>query len=408
VFDPPPKAFNPPPKNLDSGAETMDSRLAALRIMSPVEVAAHQGLPPPRAIVDPDSPAAPAEPVPAPRPSPSLRPSTASRTASPRSVSFRIDEEAAVAALDEGEEAPRSLADYVLSKASTNAAPSPRAKAGGAAVVASVADTIKKLAAAAAAANQKGATTQKSAIVPAAQNVELHDLIRTHQREAPTDPTVPALDKHSRILKSRPRNANNRRSPQASESSQQPSDTPPPPPNDTQPNTCARCARGIEDTWFRLSDGRQVHVECFSCQGCGALIDDGVYVLDAGVEFHPQCVPPAPPPVVVSVSPAPSEHSSSQGRVRGPRAPRRDECCDRCAAVLIGPRFQLTNGKQYHPQCFACAGCGQRFDEGSYVCFEGHEYHHHCVDTRHNNSSNSSQPLRQQQQQQEEDEEDAL
>ncbi|KAJ2444661.1 hypothetical protein GGF42_006239, partial [Coemansia sp. RSA 2424] len=268
VFDPPPKAFNPPSKNLDSDAETMDSRLAALRIMSPVEVAAHQGLPPPRAIVDPDSPAAPAEPVPAPRPSPSLRPSTASRTASPRSVSFRIDEEAAVAALDEEEEAPRSLADYVLSKASTTAAAAPRAKAGGAAVVASVADTIKKLAAAAAAANQKGATTQKSAIVPAAQNVELHDLIRMHQREAPTDPTVPALDKHSRILKSRPRNANNRRGPQASESSQQPSDTPPPPPpNDTQPNTCARCARGIEDTWFRLSDGRQVHVECFSCQG---------------------------------------------------------------------------------------------------------------------------------------------
>ncbi|KAJ2438880.1 LIM and senescent cell antigen-like-containing domain protein 2, partial [Coemansia sp. RSA 2424] len=162
------------------------------------------------------------------------------------------------------------------------------------------------------------------------------------------------------------------------------------------------------DTWFRLSDGRQVHVECFSCQGCGALIDDGVYVLDAGVEFHPQCVPPAPPPVVVSVSPVPSEHSSSQGRVRGPRAPRRDECCDRCAAVLTGPRFQLTNGKQYHPQCFACAGCGQRFDEGSYVCFEGHEYHHHCVDTRHNNSSSNQPPRQQQQQQQEEDEEDAL
>ncbi|KAJ2688303.1 LIM and senescent cell antigen-like-containing domain protein 2 [Coemansia spiralis] len=311
--------------------------LPALRIMSPVEVAAHQGLPPPRAIVDPAAPP-PDAPQPAPRPSPAP-----SRTASPRSVSFRVDEP----------EEPRSLADYVLSRASST----PRAKPG---ALPSVADTIKKLAAAG-----SGSVAARAApVLP-----ELQDLVRTHQRDAPTDPTVPALDRHSRILKSRPRNAN-RRQPTAA--------SPEPAPAPVAPNACARCARAIEDTWFRLSDGRQVHVECFSCQGCQRLIDDGVYVLDAGVEFHPQCVPPAPPPVV-SVSPVPSEHSS-QGRVRGPRAPRRDEACDRCHAVLAGPRFQLTNGKQYHPECFACAGCAQRFDEGSYVCFEGNEYHHHCVD----------------------------
>ncbi|KAJ2823028.1 LIM and senescent cell antigen-like-containing domain protein 2, partial [Coemansia furcata] len=364
----------------DAG-EPLDARLAGLRIMSPVEVAAHQGLPPPRAIVDPDSPAAPAEspslgiPQAAPRPSPSLRPSPAlrpspSRTASPRSVSFRIDEPPAVADIDvvdvAEEEAPRSLADYVLSKASTTA----RAKPG---VVASVADTIKKLADAAAAA-QSGSTKRAGPAPAPVPLPELHDLIRTHQRDAPTDPTVPALDKHSRILKSRPRNAN-RRQPTATSPEQQQQQPQEPP---VVANECARCSRGIDDTWFRLSDGRQVHVECFTCQGCRALIDDGVYVVDAGVEFHPQCVPPAPPPVV-SVSPVPSQHSSD-GRVRGPRAPQRRDECDRCRAVLAGPRFQLTNGKQYHPECFACAGCAQRFDEGSYVCFEGNEYHHHCVD----------------------------
>ncbi|KAJ2816342.1 hypothetical protein FBU31_006613, partial [Coemansia sp. 'formosensis'] len=169
----------------DAG-EPLDARLSGLRIMSPVEVAAHQGLPPPRAIVDPDSPAAPAESPPplgipqaAPRPSPSLRPSTASRTASPRSVSFRIDEPpAAVVEVEvvDVEAQPRSLADYVLSKASTTA----RAKPG---VVASVADTIKKLADAAA---QSGSVKRTG---PAVALPELHDLIRTHQRDAPTDPT---------------------------------------------------------------------------------------------------------------------------------------------------------------------------------------------------------------------------
>ncbi|KAJ2004328.1 hypothetical protein H4R26_002576 [Coemansia thaxteri] len=353
-------------------------RVAAPRVMSPGEVAAQQGLPPPRSIVDPASAAAPVEspadtaPLrPAPRPplSPSLRSaaSPASRTASPRSVSFRFDEQpvsaAATTAVEEELDEPRSLADYVLSKASGTVRPKPG-------VVATVADTIKKLADSAASSGPAVPRRPPPAATAAVALPELHDMLRTHQREPPTDPTVPALDHHSRILKSRPRNTNRRHPPALA--------SPEPVAEPVAPNVCARCAKGIEDTWFRLSDGRQVHVECFSCQGCSALIDDGVYVLEGGIEFHPQCVPPAPPPIV-SVSPVPSSHSS-QGRVRGPRAPRREETCDRCRAVLAGPRFQLTNGKQYHPECFACAGCGQRFDEGSYVCFEGHEYHHHCVD----------------------------
>ncbi|KAJ2743036.1 hypothetical protein GGI20_004050 [Coemansia sp. BCRC 34301] len=339
-----------------SPVSSVSDSLGALRIMSPVEVAAHQGLPPPPAIVDPDSPAAPAE---AP---PSTVSAPASRTASPRSVSFRTEPDEIK--VNEPDTAPKSLADYVLSKAST--ASSPRAKLGPMVSVSSVADTVKRLAAAGSQKSTARPSPPAAAAAAAAPLPDLRDLIRTHQRQAPTDPTVPALDRHSHILKSRPRNTNRRHQSTAASPEQEESPV-------VVPNTCARCERAIEDTWFRLSDGRQVHVECFSCQTCGALIDDGVYVLDNGVEFHPQCVPPAPPPRV-TVDPEPL------GRIRGPRAPRREEACDRCHQPLAGPRFQLTNGKQYHPQCFACAGCHQRFDEGSYVCFEGNEYHHHCVD----------------------------
>ncbi|KAJ1806616.1 LIM and senescent cell antigen-like-containing domain protein 2, partial [Coemansia sp. RSA 2599] len=297
------------------------------------------------------------------------------------------------------EEPTKSLADYVLSKASTA-----RSKVR----LPSVADAIKKFSGNALSggapsaknmAKGSGGSSSARETVDKSQIPGIQDLIRTHQRKPPTEPTIPALDKHSRILKSRPRN-NNRRRPsqspaviqqevgamqqeqvdeeyardqqqQRSEGEEQQPEQP------LAPNQCARCKNNIEDTWFRLSDGRQVHVECFTCQGCDKLIDDGVYVLENGIEFHPACVPPSPP--VVSVSPVPSTTSSSN-RVRGPRDIRREESCDRCHAVLSGPRFQLTNGKQYHPECFACAGCGQRFDEGSYVCFEGQEYHHQCVE----------------------------
>ncbi|KAJ2542626.1 LIM and senescent cell antigen-like-containing domain protein 1 [Coemansia sp. RSA 1822] len=414
------------------------------RIMSPVEVAAKEGLPMPRHIVDPDIGAIsrsesqptvasdvrahpPSPPVsrrsgpqsrvvsgsglrsklnPMVTPidthvmplSPSLKNpnSPTARTASPRSVSFRIEEapqsrmhqEYTVAEAVEPEvsepkvaepeiaepeiaepQAPlatRSLADYVLSKASTT---KPKTK------LPSVADTIKKFSGAGL--KVHGSISQRP--VERAQLPELQDMIRTHHREPPTEPTIPALNHHSKLLKSRPRNTNRRR----------PSHTPVTEPQATEPeaavdpeqfvpNQCARCSSAIADTWFRLSDGRQVHVECFTCQGCEQLIDDGVYVVENNIEFHPQCVPPSPP--IVSVSPVPSSAPSS--RMAKPRGPRdqRQESCDRCHATLSGPRFQLTNGKSYHPECFACAGCNQRFDEGSYVCFEGQEYHHQCVD----------------------------
>ncbi|KAJ2496406.1 hypothetical protein GGH96_005850, partial [Coemansia sp. RSA 1972] len=388
------------------------------RIMSPVEVAAKEGLPMPRHIVDPDIGAIsrsesqptvandvrahpPSPPVSRSGPqsrvvsgsglrsklnpmvtpidthmplSPSLKNpnSPTARTASPRSVSFRIEEapqsrmhqEYTVAEAEpvESEEtitepqaplATHSLADYVLSKASTT---KPKTK------LPSVADTIKKFSGAGL--KVHGSISQRP--VERAQLPELQDMIRTHHREPPTEPTIPALNHHSKLLKSRPRNANRRRPSHTPVT--EPQVTEPEPAVDAEqfvPNQCARCTNSIADTWFRLSDGRQVHVECFTCQGCEQLIDDGVYVVENNIEFHPQCVPPSPP--IVSVSPVPSSAPSS--RMAKPRGPRdqRQESCDRCHATLSGPRFQLTNGKSYHPECFACAGCNQRFDEGSYV-----------------------------------------
>ncbi|KAJ1768625.1 hypothetical protein IW138_003383 [Coemansia sp. RSA 986] len=425
----------------DSAVALMSNKLGALsintglapdvdlvRIMSPVEVAEKEGLPPPRPIVDPDlgaisrsesqvSDVRPRHeaPVAAARPplSPSLKNpnSPTARTASPRSVSFRIDEppisesrisednvddnvdvteQRSVTLAPAPAPVTRTLADYVRSKATTPAKSHTR--------MPSVAETIKKFSTSTTAARDPNTTSTAAAAatLDKSQLPGLDDLLRTHQREPPTEPTIPTIDKHSKVLKSRPRNQKRRRPSQtpaaiqegvadassirSNGSCQQPladngvsEDM-----DQFTPNQCARCTDAIDDTWFRLSDGRQVHVECFTCQGCQALIDDGVYVVEDNIEYHPQCVPPAPP--IVSVSPVPSSHSSVAMKPRGPRAPRREEACDRCRAPLSGPRFQLTNGKQYHPECFACAGCSQRFDEGSYVCFEGQEFHHQCVE----------------------------
>ncbi|KAJ2557498.1 hypothetical protein EV175_001310 [Coemansia sp. RSA 1933] len=390
-----------------------------VRIMSPVEVAEKEGLPPPSRVVDPDlgaisrsesqvsesRPTRIEAPVPAMRPplSPSLKNpnSPTARTSSPRSVSFRFDEESIAADVAEPRSvtlepppapATRTLADYVRSKPPAPAKPHTR--------MPSVAETIKKFSSAPDAVQPSRAAA--AATLDRTQLPGLDDLLRTHQREPPKEPTIPTIDRHSKVLKSRPRNQKRRRPSQTPAAinegthSSLPMEEEQPNPEADQfaPNQCARCADAIDDTWFRLSDGRQVHVECFTCQGCRALIDDGVYVVEDGVEFHPQCVPPAPP--IVSVSPVPSSRSSVAAKPRGPRAPRREEPCDRCRVPLSGPRFQLTNGKQYHPNCFVCAGCDQRFDEGSYVCFENQEFHHDCVPAfataAAKNGSSSSDP----------------
>ncbi|KAJ1674671.1 hypothetical protein EV182_002805, partial [Spiromyces aspiralis] len=285
------------------------------------------------------------------------------------------------------------------------------------------------------------ARNSSSAVVAAMQKdgrnmPELQDMIRTHVQPAPDKPTVPRLDTHSEMLRSRPRPVNRRPPtnaqaaiPGANNNSSNssgggknnnsngsggatshkplpsrprsrpagPSPMPPPrskprtPASPALPNQCSKCQKPVGETWFRLSDGRQIHPECFKCHACQTAIEDGVYVLEDDREYHPHCVPPSPPIVSVSSNAAASLQddggttgSNSGGGQAGSRPslfapPPPEEYCDRCSQVLNGPRFLLSNHKKYHPECFSCAGCGEQFAEGSYVCFEGHEYHRRCV-----------------------------
>ncbi|KAJ1920077.1 hypothetical protein H4219_001606 [Mycoemilia scoparia] len=248
---------------------------------------------------------------------------------------------------------------------------------------------------------------------------ELEDMIRSHVQPAPTKNTVPLLDAHNEMLRSRPRpggrrlptnvsstddsnkqqQQQQRRHPLPSRPKSRPTPKGPSPmplpksrsghqkqaPSPTQalPNHCSKCQSPVGETWFRLSDGRQIHPECFFCSACKKTIDDGVYVLEDGCEYHPECVPPEPPVVSVSSRPS-SRNRSGYGDNYGSKAslfsaPPPEDYCDKCDQVLSGPRFHLSNGKKYHPECFSCAGCNERFDEGSYVLFEGKEYHNNCM-----------------------------
>ncbi|PVU85567.1 hypothetical protein BB559_006962 [Furculomyces boomerangus] len=199
-------------------------------------------------------------------------------------------------------------------------------------------------------------------------------------------------------------------------------------------NSCSYCKLEIEDTWFNFHDGRKLHPHCFVCYTCKKTIDDGIYVMDAKKEYHPACVPVTPPVLSVEDVPprnksngnindsTPQDHkptnlkrmttinrkksmvknrkSTNNVTTTNQNVPKPavdsdveledqddtesvvsdvDEECDRCGNVIDGPRFYLTSGKKYHPDCFACFGCNERFDEGSYISYEGYEYHHHCV-----------------------------
>ncbi|KAJ1949939.1 hypothetical protein EC988_004571, partial [Linderina pennispora] len=104
----------------------------------------------------------------------------------------------------------KSLADYVLSKASGTR----KAKS----TLPSVADTIKKFSASAFLSESGDGTgtagrrskPKRQPTVDKSQLPELRDMIRTHHREPPTKPTIPVLEKHSKLLKGRPRNGNRR------------------------------------------------------------------------------------------------------------------------------------------------------------------------------------------------------
>ncbi|PVU94607.1 hypothetical protein BB561_002416 [Smittium simulii] len=183
-----------------------------------------------------------------------------------------------------------------------------------------------------------------------------------------------------------------------------------------------------QDTWFNLNDNRKIHIECFYCPKCENPIDDGIYVIKKGKEYHPGCLPQSPPIISIETIPIKNLKRSTTIKSRKPVAAPRPtatlkseashlqksrasiksilkrssansdellfsdvdseysinlsdtaDACDNCGLEILGPRFCLTSGKLYHPECFICTGCNERFEEGSYVSYEGSEYHHHCV-----------------------------
>ncbi|PVV04174.1 hypothetical protein BB560_001318 [Smittium megazygosporum] len=224
----------------------------------------------------------------------------------------------------------------------------------------------------------------------------------------------------------------------------------------TPPNHCTRCKQPLSDTWFNLDNGRKIHPECFTCPGCTNPIQDGIYVIGHGKEYHPGCLPQSPPVISIEKiplknlkrsttkrgkktenspvpAPRPSQRiksfaslkksrSSLKGELNASESSNRkssnseellfsdvesdygssfteNDTCDRCHNEILGPRFCLTSGKLYHPECFICAGCKERFEEGSYISYDGLEYHHHCVpviianDTAANEANNMSRTI---------------
>ncbi|KAI0229604.1 LIM and senescent cell antigen-like-containing domain protein 2 [Massospora cicadina] len=140
---------------------------------------------------------------------------------------------------------------------------------------------------------------------------------------------------------------------------------------------CNKCEVAILDTWFKLPDGRVLHRECFQCQHCKQMIEDGKYSVYDGQEYHTD----------VSL-PSLAKAYFIQCLLQLPISPMSDasldpeDFCDRCNSAIVGPCFTLTNGRQYHPNCFICAGCQKRFDQGTYVSQGDKEYHRQCVPKR--------------------------
>ncbi|KAJ9062246.1 Transforming growth factor beta-1-induced transcript 1 protein [Entomophthora muscae] len=127
---------------------------------------------------------------------------------------------------------------------------------------------------------------------------------------------------------------------------------------------CSKCRLGISDTWFKLPDGRVLHKECFQCYQCQKVIEDGKYSVYDDHEYHTDCLLQLPTSPMSDASLDP------------------EDFCDRCNLVINGPCFTLTNGRQYHPNCFICAGCKKRFEQGTYVSQGDKEYHRECVPKR--------------------------
>ncbi|KAI8866930.1 hypothetical protein GQ42DRAFT_104199, partial [Ramicandelaber brevisporus] len=125
---------------------------------------------------------------------------------------------------------------------------------------------------------------------------------------------------------------------------------------------CSRCREPLGASYVVLNDGCHLHNECFRCAECNLGFEDGFYIPDEGKFYHSRCL-----------------EQLQSSRQKPPVNQQRKSKCDRCQQEMRGPCFHLSNGRQYHPHCFHCAGCHRQFDEGSYVSSGGKEYHRHCL-----------------------------
>ncbi|OLY85735.1 hypothetical protein AYI68_g67 [Smittium mucronatum] len=211
--------------------------------------------------------------------------------------------------------------------------------------------------------------------------------------------------------------------------------------SDTEDDNCAKCNKKIFNGYFTTDDGAKIHSSCFSCGKCNKLIDDGIYISHDGSVFHPICAPELPATVEVQTvperphkkpfdflvpSPRPEaslqksrdikvdRNSSIKKRIRdfvnkqnsfsrresGSLSSVTDEIvysdvesvdihddevkndeklCYRCNSPVEDSVLYISDGKFYHPDCFTCLGCNERFEQGSYVSLNGQTYHRHCA-----------------------------
>uniref|UniRef100_A0AAV1TWQ4 LIM zinc-binding domain-containing protein n=1 Tax=Peronospora matthiolae TaxID=2874970 RepID=A0AAV1TWQ4_9STRA len=182
---------------------------------------------------------------------------------------------------------------------------------------------------------------------------------------------------------------------------------------------CPTCKNEIKYGKRLHVDGKTYHPDCFCCTGCQKPLPGPFQVVKGG-NYHSEC---APKPRVInktittiiqplsesSLKPVKSEkcyenHDNLKAKSGGGAAPKMgwacSTCtfynaneatviCEACNAIRIvqcpgckgeikyGPRTNV-QGKSYHPDCFRCAACHQKFSTNKFQVKDGEFYDHEC------------------------------
>lgn len=60
-------------------------------------------------------------------------------------------------------------------------------------------------------------------------------------------------------------------------------------------------------------------------------------------------------------------------------SPDQDIKCNRCLKLVQGACYTLSDGRNFHMNCFICNECSLPFKSGSYVVYEGKEFHKEVI-----------------------------